>query len=87
MMIDKKALLERLLDYVQIDSETGDEAAMAQRLIADFKAIGCEVSTDDRGLSPVFSQVDPQRRMLNWQRHGPLRIEKPSQRIYFPVLP
>ena len=32
MTIDKKALLDRLLAYVQIDSETGDEAAMAERL-------------------------------------------------------
>ena len=47
MSIDKKALLDRLLAYVQIDSETGDEAAMAARLVEDFKAIGCEVTTDD----------------------------------------
>ena len=45
--IDNKALLERFLEYVQIDSETGDEAAMAERLIADCKAIGCTVTTDD----------------------------------------
>ena len=47
MSIDKKALLERFLEYVQIDSETGDEGAMAARLVEDFKAIGCEVTTDD----------------------------------------
>jgi len=47
MNIDNNALLERLLTYVQIDSETGDEAAMAARLIEDFKAIGCTVTTDD----------------------------------------
>lgn len=47
MNIDNKAMLERLLEYVQIDSETGDEAAMAARLVADFKAIGCEVTTDE----------------------------------------
>lgn len=47
MAIDKKALLERFLAYVQIDSETGNEGAMAARLIEDFKAIGCEVTTDD----------------------------------------
>ena len=47
MNIDKKALLDRLLAYVQIDSETGDEAAMAARLVEDFKAIGCEVTTGD----------------------------------------
>lgn len=45
--IDNKALLERFLDYVQIDSETGDEGAMAARLVADLTAMGCEVTTDD----------------------------------------
>ncbi len=45
--IDKKSLLDRLLAYVQIDSETGNEAAMAERLVVDFKAIGCEVFTDE----------------------------------------
>ncbi len=45
--IDKKALTQRLLDYVQIDSETGDEGAMAARLVEDFKAMGCEVTTDE----------------------------------------
>ena len=47
MAIDNKALLERFLAYVQIDSETGSEAAMTARLVEDFKAIGCEVTTDD----------------------------------------
>ncbi|MBR2895451.1 MAG: M20/M25/M40 family metallo-hydrolase [Oscillospiraceae bacterium] len=47
MAIDKKALLERFLEYVQIDSETGNEGAMAERLVEDFKAIGCEVTTDE----------------------------------------
>ena len=47
MAIDNKALLERFLAYVQIDSETGSEAAMTARLVEDFKAIGCKVTTDD----------------------------------------
>ena len=47
MTIDKNALLERFLEYVQIDSETGNEGAMADRLVADFKALGCTVTTDD----------------------------------------
>lgn len=46
-LIDKKALLSRFLDYVQIDSETGDEGVIAERLIADFKALGCVVTTDE----------------------------------------
>ncbi len=45
--IDNKALLERFLDYVQIDSETGDELAMGERLVADLTAMGCTVTTDD----------------------------------------
>lgn len=45
--IDKQALIDRFLGYVQIDSETGDEGAMAQRLIADLTALGCAVTTDD----------------------------------------
>ncbi len=45
--IDNKALLERFLEYVQIDSETGDEGAMSQRLVADLTAMGCTVTTDD----------------------------------------
>ncbi len=45
--IDKNSLVQRLLDYVQIDSETGNEKEMAERLAKDFKEIGCEVYTDD----------------------------------------
>ncbi|MFI3250042.1 MAG: M20/M25/M40 family metallo-hydrolase [Eubacteriales bacterium] len=45
--IDTKALLDRFLAYVQIDSETGDEAAMTERLIKDFTELGCTVTTDD----------------------------------------
>ncbi len=45
--INKEALVKRFLEYVQIDSETGDEAAMAARLMEDFKALGCEVYADD----------------------------------------
>lgn len=45
--IDRQGLIDRLLAYVQIDSETGDELAMSQRLVEDFKALGCTVTTDD----------------------------------------
>ncbi len=45
--IDREALVERLLRYVQIDSETGDEGEMARRLEEDFRALGCVVTTDD----------------------------------------
>lgn len=45
--IDNTALLNRFLDYVQIDSETRNEAAMAKRLVEDLTALGCTVTTDD----------------------------------------
>ena len=46
-MINKERLLTRFLDYVQIDSESRNEASMAQRLVEDMKAIGCEVYVDN----------------------------------------
>ena len=48
-MINKQRLLDLFLEYVQIDSETGNEKAMTERLVADLKALGGEVSTDDAG--------------------------------------
>ncbi len=46
-VINNKDLLQRFLDYVAIDSETGDEINMAMRLKEDFLSLGCEVYTDD----------------------------------------
>lgn len=46
-MINKERLLTTFLDYVRIDSESGREGAMAQRVMADLKAIGCEVWQDE----------------------------------------
>ncbi len=46
-MINKERLLNTFLDYVRIDSESRHEKAMAQRVAADLKAIGCEVYVDD----------------------------------------
>lgn len=45
--IDNTALLNRFLEYVQIDSETRNELAMAQRLVKDLTDLGCTVTTDD----------------------------------------
>ena len=36
-MINKERLLNTFLDYVRIDSESRNEKAMAQRVIADLK--------------------------------------------------
>ncbi|MCI8454577.1 MAG: M20/M25/M40 family metallo-hydrolase [Lachnospiraceae bacterium] len=48
-MINEKRLLDTFLDYVQIDSETKNEKAMGERLVADLKALGLEVQTDHAG--------------------------------------
>lgn len=45
--IDTQALLQRFLDYVQIDSESDEELAMCRRVEKDLKEIGLEVTTDD----------------------------------------
>lgn len=45
-MINKERLLSTFLDYVQIDSESTHEGAIAARVAEDLKAIGCQVSTD-----------------------------------------
>ena len=46
-MINKERLLSTFLEYVQIDSESTHEKAMAQRVAADLEAIGCAVSFDN----------------------------------------
>lgn len=48
-MIDEKRLLDRFLEYVQIDSETLNERAMAERLQRDLAEIGAEIWTDNAG--------------------------------------
>ncbi len=45
--IDKQSLLDRFLTYVQIDSETGEEKLMSDRLFADLQELGFEVTKDD----------------------------------------
>ena len=46
-MINKERLLSTFLDYVQIDSESTHEGAIAARVAEDLKAIGCQISVDD----------------------------------------
>lgn len=48
-MINEKRLLHTFLDYVQIDSESGNEKEMAERLVKDLQALGLEVITDRAG--------------------------------------
>ena len=46
-MINTERLLQNFLDYVQIDSETGFEREMCERLVADMTAMGLELKTYD----------------------------------------
>ena len=48
-MINKERLLSTFLDYVQIDSESTHEGAIAARVAEDLKAIGCQVYVDNSG--------------------------------------
>lgn len=45
-MINKQRLLATFLEYVQIDSESTHEGAMADRLASDLAAVGCEIYRD-----------------------------------------
>lgn len=46
-MINNERLLNTFLAYVRIDSESRNEKAMAERICADLKAIGCDIYVDD----------------------------------------
>lgn len=48
-MINQQRMLEHLLELVQIDSESFEEKEVADKLAAEMKAIGGEVSVDDAG--------------------------------------
>lgn len=48
-MIQKQRLLDSFLAYVQIDSESKSEEAMARRLQAEMEEIGCETYVDKAG--------------------------------------
>lgn len=48
-MINKERLLKTFLEYVQIDSESTHEGAIAARIAEDLKAIGCQISVDNSG--------------------------------------
>lgn len=46
-MIKKDRLITRFMEYVQIDSESKNEKAMAEKLINDLENMGLEIHTDD----------------------------------------
>lgn len=48
-MVNNKRLLDAFLEYVQIDSETGNEKAFADRMVQELKSLGGIVTTDNAG--------------------------------------
>lgn len=48
-MIQKERLLKEFLEFVQIDSESGNERAMGEKLVEVLKGLGLEVKTDKAG--------------------------------------
>lgn len=48
-MINSERLVKNFIEYVQIDSETGNEGAMMELLLQKLKALGCAVKTDGAG--------------------------------------
>lgn len=48
-MVNRTRLVETFLELVQIDSEPGEEQALAQRLIQEFRRVGIEVRADANG--------------------------------------
>ncbi len=48
-MINKERLLQEFLEFVQIDSESGHEKRMGEKLVEVLTALGLEVKTDEAG--------------------------------------
>ena len=48
-MVNEKRLLDTFLEYIKIDSESKNEKAMGEKLVADLKTLGLEVKTDKAG--------------------------------------
>ena len=48
-MIQKERLVNQFFEFVQIDSETGSERAMGERLVKECRELGLEVLTDNAG--------------------------------------
>lgn len=48
-MVNNTRLLDTFLEYVQIDSETGNEKAFADRMVQELKSLGAVVTTDNAG--------------------------------------
>src|SRR5690554_5606736 len=48
-MINEKRLVERFLDYIQIDSPTKEELDFAEHIKGELEKLGLEVYMDDAG--------------------------------------
>ncbi len=48
-MINEKRLLDQFFEFVQIDSESGNEKAMGERLVKELESMGLKVWTDKAG--------------------------------------
>ena len=48
-MINEKRLMDQFFEFVQIDSESGNEKAMGERLVKELESLGLEVWTDKAG--------------------------------------
>ena len=48
-MVNNKRLLDTFLEYIQIDSETGNEKNFADRMVKDLEALGGKVTVDNAG--------------------------------------
>ncbi|MGI8424272.1 MAG: M20/M25/M40 family metallo-hydrolase [Chloroflexota bacterium] len=49
MKVDESRVLAQFLDLVRIDSPSGHEATIAQRLVAELRVLGCQVHQDATG--------------------------------------
>ncbi len=48
-MINRERLIKRFMDYVKIDSETGNEKKFSEKIVKELKDLGLEVRTDKAG--------------------------------------
>ena len=71
-MVNEKRLLDTFLEYIKIDSESKNEKAMGEKLVADLKALGLEVKTDKagEGFGSNGESVDQGRRDLYRRKDG-----------------
>lgn len=74
-MINESRLLNEFLEFVQIDSESGNERAMGEKLVEVLKALGLAVTTDKAGETfgsngfNVFARLDGEGEPLMLSAH------------------